>query len=964
MNKKITKQDIDHHAHGRWQWVLEQVGIPRHLLNKKHHPCPRCGGEDRFRFTDYNGTGTWLCNQCETDGASPYDLIMEIFGCQFTDALHMCARALGLETGDGGKFVAKNLPEPNYKDKNGHLKPIVPVPAHALESMTFVFGKNWQPAAKHIYRNSKGEIVGGVARFIKQDGKKLDLPYTYCLDEETGEYGWHWRGWVNPRPLYGLENVVRQPEKTVLVVEGEKCKAAVDAANLGVVALTWHGGTNNWDNADWSEVVNRKVILWADADSKREKLTKEETAKGIDPESKPYLPKYEQGGMKAMLGVADLLVKQGCDVCFVDLPDVAVLPDGYDVADALAEGSQALLPVHEILSWQGAADWLVDYDTLLARIKVSAPSKSKRSAPALPVAVADDGCNADAQDDGVSAGQGKGAADNLLKTLLENYALIGMKERAINLQTGETLSRRQLIKVFGDDAVLNWQYSRNVKKLPEFEAEMLSKKLILQAKAQNADFAQVLKRYVYLDGTTDAFDIKLNSVVSLAAVKAAIPDEFDDWAKSPLRYVCPIQNYVFEPALPAGISFYDREDGTENVEYINNFNGFDIHFERVEPMPKETTLDYMWQSFSGCREILGLIWHLCACNGEKETSLRVFEWILNWIACRLRFPHIKPATALVFISEVQGVGKSTFGERIIKGLFTQYCRQLDQNALESRFNASLLFALITIFEEISPSDERMNIIGKLKNMITSDVIMVERKGRDAEKFADYNSFMIFSNDPKSIPIETNDRRFMVSECKVKYSDEQYERLDAELKNGGLEVFAEFLFALPLMYTDDEGNRREFTPHSKPLITPIKKRMIALNKSSWEAFFDDLKNGEIKGLPFVTMHSKDLWAVYLWWCDYTRTFKMTQKNFFNAISSKFERDYRTPCDLRYGTKPLRIFVVPHAMLDEKVHPRPTTGSASREGKDERRITTAAYYGKQVEMFHDAAAAFLTSLPDLQ
>lgn len=144
----------------------------------------------------------------------------------------------------------------------------------------------------------------------------------------------------------------------------------------------------------------------------------------------------------------------------------------------------------------------------------------------------------------------------------------------------------------------------------------------------------------------------------------------------------------------------------------------------------------------------------------------------------------------------------------------------------------------------------MNIIGKLKNMITSDVIMVERKGRDAEKHSDYNSYIIFSNDERSIPIESNDRRFMVSGCSRKFTDDMYANLDAELKNGGIEEFAAFLCALPLMYTNDQGERVPFNPHSKPLMTPIKRRMINLNKPGWEAFLDDWYNGDID-VPFIT-----------------------------------------------------------------------------------------------------------------
>jgi putative DNA primase/helicase len=38
--------------------------VPDSFLNKRNGPCPFCGGSDRFRFTDQNGDGLWICNSC------------------------------------------------------------------------------------------------------------------------------------------------------------------------------------------------------------------------------------------------------------------------------------------------------------------------------------------------------------------------------------------------------------------------------------------------------------------------------------------------------------------------------------------------------------------------------------------------------------------------------------------------------------------------------------------------------------------------------------------------------------------------------------------------------------------------------------------------------------------------------------------------------------------------------------
>jgi len=51
-------------ARGRWREILPQLGIENRFLINKHGPCPLCGGKDRFRFDDRDGSGSYYCNQC------------------------------------------------------------------------------------------------------------------------------------------------------------------------------------------------------------------------------------------------------------------------------------------------------------------------------------------------------------------------------------------------------------------------------------------------------------------------------------------------------------------------------------------------------------------------------------------------------------------------------------------------------------------------------------------------------------------------------------------------------------------------------------------------------------------------------------------------------------------------------------------------------------------------------------
>ncbi len=95
--ERLKLDDIRQAAQGRWPDILQALGVPAEYLNsKRHQPCPYCGGRDRYRFTDYQGNGGFICNQCTPDGGSGFDLIMLVFGCDFNHAARDVAAVIGL----------------------------------------------------------------------------------------------------------------------------------------------------------------------------------------------------------------------------------------------------------------------------------------------------------------------------------------------------------------------------------------------------------------------------------------------------------------------------------------------------------------------------------------------------------------------------------------------------------------------------------------------------------------------------------------------------------------------------------------------------------------------------------------------------------------------------------------------------------------------------------------------------
>jgi putative DNA primase/helicase len=80
-------------AHGNWSNILERLGVDPKVLGKRNQPCPKCGGKDRFQFTDKFGDGNYICRGCGPgDG---FELLGLCLSWKFMDALQAVEGLVG-----------------------------------------------------------------------------------------------------------------------------------------------------------------------------------------------------------------------------------------------------------------------------------------------------------------------------------------------------------------------------------------------------------------------------------------------------------------------------------------------------------------------------------------------------------------------------------------------------------------------------------------------------------------------------------------------------------------------------------------------------------------------------------------------------------------------------------------------------------------------------------------------------
>lgn len=149
-------------ARGRWRFILTQFGIEESHLRNLHGPCPICGGRDRFRWDDKDGTGSYFCSQCGPGYG--LGLLMKVKGWDFPKA---------------AKEVDSLLPDAPVKD----FKKPESDPGIALDKVT----KSLRPAGADVkkYLSGRGLYkcppgIYQVTRTYFEEGKKVGRYECMC----------------------------------------------------------------------------------------------------------------------------------------------------------------------------------------------------------------------------------------------------------------------------------------------------------------------------------------------------------------------------------------------------------------------------------------------------------------------------------------------------------------------------------------------------------------------------------------------------------------------------------------------------------------------------------------------------------------------------------------------------------------------------------------------------------------
>lgn len=169
-----------------------------------------------------------------------------------------------------------------------------------------------------------------------------------------------------------------------------------------------------------------------------------------------------------------------------------------------------------------------------------------------------------------------------------------------------------------------------------------------------------------------------------------------------------------------------------------------------------------------------------------------FNWIMGFFADIIQRPQRKPGTSLVLRGK-QGSGKSIVGEVMGVLLGVHHTKITQAKHLTGSFNAHMEACLLLQADEgFWAGDHAAE--GVLKDLVTGERQLIERKGIDAVAFTNLLRLLVTSNNDWVVPAGFEERRFAVFDVKdyAMQNTDYFGAMIAQLEAGGYGALLNYL----------------------------------------------------------------------------------------------------------------------------------------------------------------------------
>ncbi|MET3134989.1 putative DNA primase/helicase [Oxalobacteraceae bacterium GrIS 1.11] len=361
----------------------------------------------------------------------------------------------------------------------------------------------------------------------------------------------------------------------------------------------------------------------------------------------------------------------------------------------------------------------------------------------------------------------------------------------------------------------------------------------------------VLRNFVLVYGEDLVWDVSQRMLMKTSSMRMIVAnnDVMKFWSGEARRWVLK-KNIVFDPKdMPSPAS-------SGATATVNLFSGWKMQ-------PKR----------GACLKIQTLLAHLCDGNDE------LVAWVERWLAFPLRNRGAKMETSIIMHGD-EGSGKNFFFEKVIKKIYGEYGYVIGNAQLESQFNDWASMKLFMVADEVVTRSELKHMKGKLKYLVSGDMIIINPKGLPEHGEANHMNFVFLSNELQPLALDKTDRRYLVIWTPPALSKEFYVEVATEIANGGIEAFYHYL-----MHDLDMG---DFDEHTKPLYTDAKDDLIEKSLTPAERFYRDWSRGFLP-LPFISCGATQLYDAYKVWCEKSGESRYISQTVFSPTVTRYAGD---------------------------------------------------------------------------
>lgn len=204
------------------------------------------------------------------------------------------------------------------------------------------------------------------------------------------------------------------------------------------------------------------------------------------------------------------------------------------------------------------------------------------------------------------------------------------------------------------------------------------------------------------------------------------------------------------------------------------------------------------------------------------------ETVLDFLGYVVQNPGKKVRWALM-ICGPEGNGKS-YLMWVCRTVLGEYALPLDNDALNEKYTDWAEGSILRCVEEVYiQGHNRYEILNKVKDYITDDVVPIRPFGEKRKVIPNMTSYMLCSNYYEALPLDINDRRYCVIACQYKMQSDYVKVLGGEKAS---EKYFEVLYNDLITYKKEIASfllnykiTARFSPNRITLHTQAKTNMV-------------------------------------------------------------------------------------------------------------------------------------------